>query len=189
MGERQDSDKRIGGRMRAPTLTSQFVFGILREDVQRSRPSKVIDVVDHPNAGRVRVALESIVAGDPKPWGDLVADDVKWHVIGGRTIEGKDAVARELRMIDDVQFSVDIHDVLANDDHVVALLEVTLELGEDVLIYRTAEIYHISNDKLTERWSMAEDTQAINAFFRDSHRLQGDTPAHWGWPPPPSTVF
>ncbi len=150
---------------------------------------RVVDVVEHPNARRVRSALESILSGDLGPWSDLVADDVKWHEIGGRTIEGKAAVARELGMADGIQFSAEIHDVLANDEHVVALLEVTVEVGDDKLTYRTAEIYHISNDKLTERWSMADDTQAINAFFRNSHRPEGDTPARWGWPPPPSSVF
>jgi ketosteroid isomerase-like protein len=31
--------------------------------------------------------------------------------------------------------------------------------------YRTAEIYHIRDGKVAERWAFSDDTAAITAFF------------------------
>jgi len=34
--------------------------------------------------------------------------------------------------------------------------------------YRTAEIYHIRDGKVTARWAFSDDTAAINEFFAGS---------------------
>jgi ketosteroid isomerase-like protein len=61
---------------------------------------------------------------------------------------------------------MDLHDVVANDDHTIALMEVSIGTGGQSFSYRTAEIYHIDEDgKITERWAFSDDTQAINEFF------------------------
>lgn len=120
---------------------------------------------DHPNAAKVRQASEAFLAGDMGPWNDLIADDVVWHEIGGRTLRGKAALQDSMSEIENVEFSGEVHDVLGNDEHVVALMNVTVGAGGEELSYRTAELYHISDGKITERWSMAEDTQTITDFF------------------------
>jgi hypothetical protein len=58
-----------------------------------------------------------------------------------------------------------LHDIVASDDHAIALLEVTATRGGKTLTYRTAEIYHIRDAKITERWAFSDDTAAITAFF------------------------
>lgn len=122
-------------------------------------------MADHPNAAKVREAMEGFNRGDMGAWFDLVADDVVWHEIGGRTLQGKPALEESMSGIEDVELSANLHDVVANDDHVVALVEANVKADGEEISYRTAELYHMSEGKITERWSMAEDTQAITDFF------------------------
>ena len=54
-----------------------------------------------------------------------------------------------------------------NDEHAVALVEANATRADGrTLTYRTAEIMHIRDGKLTERWAFAEDTQEIADFFK-----------------------
>jgi ketosteroid isomerase-like protein len=55
--------------------------------------------------------------------------------------------------------------VIANDTHAVALLETTFRKGDETFTYRTAEIYHIRDGKISARWAFSDDTEAINRFF------------------------
>ena len=55
--------------------------------------------------------------------------------------------------------------MVANDGHAIALLETTFQKGDENFTYRTAEIYHIRDGKISARWAFAEDTEAINRFF------------------------
>jgi ketosteroid isomerase-like protein len=38
-------------------------------------------------------------------------------------------------------------------------------MGDQSLTYRTAEILHMKDGKITERWAFSDDTEAINRFF------------------------
>lgn len=57
------------------------------------------------------------------------------------------------------------HDVLSSDDHAIVLTEVTASRAGRSLSYRTAEIYHIRDGQVTERWAYSDDTAAITRFF------------------------
>ena len=62
-------------------------------------------------------------------------------------------------------FDIDIHDVVGNDEHVIGLVETKLNMGGESFTYRIAEIAHMKDDKLTERWAFSDDTQRIIEFF------------------------
>lgn len=120
-------------------------------------------MADHPNAAQIR---ERFGTGDPAEMVEWLADDVVWHQIGGDTLHGKQSVIDSMSGIEDVDFSLDLHDVVANDDHTIALMEVSIGSGDEAFSYRTAEIYHINDDgKIEERWTFSDDTQAITDFF------------------------
>jgi len=55
--------------------------------------------------------------------------------------------------------------VVANDDHAIALVQATARRGGRTLTYRTAEIFHVRDGKVTARWAFSDDTAAINEFF------------------------
>lgn len=122
-------------------------------------------MAEHENVRKVREASEAFVKGEMGPWEELVADDVVWHEIGGRTLHGSEELRESMSDIEGVDFSGEVHDVVGNDEHVVALMKVTVGAGGENFSYRTAELYHMSDGQITERWSMAEDTQAITDFF------------------------
>lgn len=73
-------------------------------------------------------------------------------------------MASSMSGMEGVEFESSLHDVLANDDHVVGLVEAHVKVGDEIS-YRTAEIMHIADGKVTGRWAFSDDTQAITDFF------------------------
>ncbi len=125
-------------------------------------------MADHPNAAKIRAASQAIEqSGDMTSQMDMVADDVVWHEIGSdEPVRGKQALAeRYSGMPEGASIKVDTHDVVANDDHAIALVTATATMGDQELVYRTAEIYHMKDGKITERWAFSDDTDRINKFF------------------------
>jgi len=93
---------------------------------------------------------------------------VEWHEIGTpEPLRGKDAVVKRWTSGDlgSAQFDSKVHDVVANDDHTIALMENTVTRGDKSLTYRTAEIMHFRDGKVTARWAFSDDTDRINKFF------------------------
>lgn len=122
---------------------------------------------EHPNAAMVRQLLDGFNTGNMEGLTDRLADDVEWHEIGrAEPIRGKAALgARMAGATSEYTIEGKLHDVVANDDHTVALIEATATRGDRTFTYRVAEIYHIKDGKVTERWAFSDDTAAINAFF------------------------
>ena len=131
-------------------------------------------MAEHPNVALVRRAIQAMTETDmSKAQQEMavvdafMADDIVWHEIGrAEPRRGKD----ELRaaMMDGAGGSFtkyEIHDVVANDDHAIALGTATATRGDQTLVYRTAEIFHIRDGKAVERWAFSDDTAAITAFF------------------------
>ncbi|HEY6609427.1 MAG TPA: nuclear transport factor 2 family protein [Candidatus Limnocylindria bacterium] len=123
---------------------------------------------DHPNAAIVRAAAAAMErSGDLMGQMDLLADDVVWHEIGSaEPVRGKQAlIERWNNMPEGATLTTETHDVLANDDHCIQLVTATATMGDQSLTYRTAEIYHLKDGKVTERWAFSDDTDRINKFF------------------------
>ena len=120
---------------------------------------------EHPNAQLYRKAMEAMMAGDGSA-ADYLSDDIVWWEIGSaEPRRGKEALMESMAGYSDVDFKVDVHDVVANDEHVVGLVAATVTVGDKEFSYRTAEIAHVEDGKLTERWAFSDDTQAIVDFF------------------------
>jgi uncharacterized protein (TIGR02246 family) len=121
---------------------------------------------EHPNAAVVRRINEAMSAGDMETAASLVADDVVWHQIGAaEPIRGKAALAASMAGFAEASITYDVHDILASDDHVIALGTASATLGGRSLTSRTAEIHHVRNGQVTERWAFSDDTKAITDFF------------------------
>jgi hypothetical protein len=122
---------------------------------------------EHPNATLVRQGLEAFNRGEMQAFAAIVADDVVWHQIGAETLQGTQAMRDSMPQGEvDWQITADVHDVVANDEHAIALVNATATRGDGrTLEYRTAEIMHIRDGKLTERWAFSDDTQRITEFF------------------------
>jgi uncharacterized protein len=124
-------------------------------------------MADHPNAAIVRAGLEAMYRGDMEGSSAMIGDAVEWHEIGAaEPVRGKAALAERMTGLDSgFEFSGEVHDVVANEDHVVALVTTRATRDGRTLEYRTAEIFHVSDGKVTARWAFSDDTAAINEFF------------------------
>ncbi len=125
-------------------------------------------MADHPNAAKIRaVAAETEQGGDMTAAFEGLSDDIVWHEIGrDEPVRGKQALMERFSsMPDGATIKTETHDVVANDDHAIQLVTATATMGDKELVYRTAEIYHMRDGKITERWAFSDDTDRINKFF------------------------
>lgn len=125
-------------------------------------------MADHPNAAIIRAAGEEIErSGDMMKMMDLLSDDIVWHEIGrAEPVRGKQALMERFAgMPEGGSITTQTHDIVANDEHCIQLVTATATMGDRSLVYRTTEIYHMRDGKVTERWAFSDDTERINAFF------------------------
>ena len=122
---------------------------------------------EHPNAVLAREMNDAFNRGDMQALDGFLADDVIWHEIGRAEPRRGKAELRAAGSGGAVDFEISgtMHDVVANDDHTIVLVDATVTRGGKTLRYRTAEIYHIRDGKVAERWAFSDDTAAITAFF------------------------
>ena len=128
---------------------------------------------EHPNIQVARRGYEAFSRGDIDTLDDLFSNDVVWHV-GGRNplsgdYEGKETVFGLFgRFAQETggTLSIDIHDILANDEHLVVLARVTADRGSKRLDQRASYVHHV-NDKhqTTEFWALFEDSDAVDDFW------------------------
>ncbi len=129
-------------------------------------------MTDHPNASIARTAIAAFSAGDLPAMLALVDDDVVWHAPGmnrfSGKFEGKPAVIdRFTRMAEaGIVTALDIHDVVGNDDHVVALVNATVT-SADGRSYRTPQVQamHIRDGRCVEFWGMNQDQAAMDEIL------------------------
>lgn len=125
-------------------------------------------MAEHPNAVMAREMTDALGRGDMQALMGFLADDVIWHEIGRAEPRRGIAGLRESAPgggATDYEITGVLHDVVANDDHTIALVDATATRGGKTLKYRTAEIFHIRDGKIAERWAFSDDTAAIIAFF------------------------
>lgn len=121
-------------------------------------------MAEHPNVTLTRRATDEMQSEGMQAMAKYLADDVVWHEIG--RAEPRRGIA-ELAAAGaaDYEITWETHDILGNDDHVVVLGTATATRGDRTLTYRTAEIQHVRDGKITERWAFSDDTAAIIDFF------------------------
>ncbi|MFH1474908.1 MAG: nuclear transport factor 2 family protein [Chloroflexota bacterium] len=122
---------------------------------------------EHANVALVRHALDAMNRGDMQAAADAIADDVEWHEIGRSEARHGKAALRDTMIggTADFEIKVKVHDVIGGDDHTIALVEATATRGGRTLTYRTAEVFHVRDGKIAERWAFSDDTATITAFF------------------------
>ena len=126
---------------------------------------------EHPNAAVVREGLEAFMKGDRATLAAMFADDLVWHAPGNNPysgeLVGKEASLSRMGQLaqDGVTISFDIHDVVANDEHVVVLNDATFSKGSHSAVDRQVQIMHVRDGKVTEFWAMNADQAAVDAVL------------------------
>jgi uncharacterized protein len=122
----------------------------------------------HPHADLFRKGYEAMLGGDMATFGEMIADDVKFHWPGAvGDVEGKEAVLAMLAepMPEGMTWRSELHAVLADDEHTVALIKNTIVRNGETIQNDVVQVYHIANGKVTEGWVTPVDPAAFEALF------------------------
>ncbi len=123
-------------------------------------------MAEHPNAALIRKSIEAMNANDIAYLDSVMADDIVWHMIGvPEPLQGKEEMRSVMGGDRGFEITADLHDVTASDEHVVALVNAHAVREGKTLDYNTAEIFHVKDGKVTERWAFSDDTARITEFF------------------------
>jgi ketosteroid isomerase-like protein len=102
----------------------------------------------------------------------LVAEDTVWHIPGREPLAGdhygRDAVFEmfgQLVQGSEGTFTQELHDVVASDDHVVALTHATASRGVHSYDSQDAWVFHLRQDQIAEAWWRPEDLYAADEFW------------------------
>lgn len=126
----------------------------------------------HPNEEIFRKGYTAFQSGDMDALRGLFAPDIVWHT------SGKSQLAGDFKGVDEVlgsfmktmelaggTFKIELHDVVANDEHVVALATSTGEREGKKLNSNFAHVAHVMDGKITESWIHPEDQYAVDEFW------------------------
>ena len=129
-------------------------------------------MADHPNATLLRNGYEAFGKGDMATITELFSEDVVWHAPGNSQLSGvhrgRDAVFAifaKTTQLSGGTFKIEVHDVLANDEHAVALTRATASREGKTYDSLDTDVYHVSGGKVTEWWSFVEDGRVADEFW------------------------
>lgn len=117
----------------------------------------------------VRDGFEAFKRGDIQAVSDQFTDEAVWHAGGttrfGGEHRGKQAVIQNI--LDFAQtyqnINLEAHDFVANDKHVVALVNGSVVRNGKTYKSHEAYVFHVNDDaKITEAWAIG-DTEQLKA--------------------------
>jgi ketosteroid isomerase-like protein len=120
---------------------------------------------EHPNATVIRALYST--PGGPEAAAHLFHDDAVWHLPGRHPMsgvhEGRDAVLTAMRYFQGIQ--LELHDVVANDTHAVALLRARGERKGRRYEALEVDVFHLRGGGIAEFWSLSEDQRLTDRFW------------------------
>lgn len=127
----------------------------------------------HPDEDLVREAFAAFGRGDLDALRDqFFAEDVRFHYPGRGALAGNhDGVAQVLGMFGRAfeltggTLRLEVHDVIANDDHAIALFTARGERDGRRLEDRIVEVLHIRDGKAAEIWLYSGDLYTSDEFW------------------------
>ena len=131
------------------------------------------DQMAHPNEDLVREAFAAFGRGDLDALRrQYFAEGVRYHVPGRSPVAGDYEGAAQvveffgrLFELSGGTFRAELHDVVANDQHAVALFIVRAERAGRKLVENTVLEGHIRDGKITEAWIYQADLYAVDEFW------------------------
>jgi uncharacterized protein len=127
---------------------------------------------EHPHATALRQGYAAFARGDMAGVASILADDVLWHSPGHSQLAGDytgiPAVLELFGRIAELTegtFRADVHDILANDVHGVALVVLSGTRGGKTVTDRQVQVAHFRDGKLAESWFTGTDQDAVDELF------------------------
>jgi ketosteroid isomerase-like protein len=127
----------------------------------------------HPNEELVRRGFDAFSSGDMDTLGQVLAQDVVYHVPGRSPLAGdyrgqEEVIGRFFARIFDLTggtFQIEFHDAVANDEHAISLFTARGQRDGRTLNQRSTLVFHARDGKLVEAWLFVDDQYALDAFF------------------------
>ena len=124
------------------------------------------------NAATIRRGYELFNNGDLAGLTPLFHPDVVWHAGGrgplGGDKRGRDAAFAYFRQLGELSggtFRAELHDVVANDEHVVGLHTDVAQHESRSLNLKETIVFHLEGGVIVEAWEAYEDSQAMDEFW------------------------
>ena len=129
----------------------------------------------HPNVELLRAQIDALARGDIAQAMSYYTDDAVFHYPGRNPLSGdyrgKDQVLALLGRVmeeTDGSFRPDVHDILASDDHVAALVTVHATRGETSVEWKSLDLFHVRDGKLSEHWVHEVDQELVDRFWSET---------------------
>jgi ketosteroid isomerase-like protein len=124
------------------------------------------------DAELVRHGYEAFIAGDMEWMNQHLHENIVWHVPGHNVLSG-DHRGRENVLAffaKSVQIAVpefDIHDIVASEDHVVAILTIGWRRNDTqaTIEDRSVQVFHLDGEQAIEVWTLIEDQDRFDQFL------------------------
>jgi ketosteroid isomerase-like protein len=121
---------------------------------------------------RLRQGYEAFAAGDLDTIRGLLDENLVWHVSGRSPLvgdyKGIDEVFgffAKLAELSSGTIRIELHDVLANGTHSVALTTSTAQRDGKSIHDNGVAVYHTTDGKVTEAWFHPGDAYAVDEFW------------------------
>ena len=129
-------------------------------------------MADHPNLERLRRGYQAYAEGDLGTLRGLLADDVSFHFLGHTPLSGAyhglaEVLGYFARLRESgAAFRFQVHELLAGDEHAVALLDGVAERAGRRTEQKVVHVFHLDADgKVGDWWNFWEDQAALDALF------------------------
>jgi uncharacterized protein len=126
----------------------------------------------HPNVAVFEHAYQAFTTGDMAKLAEVFAEDVVWHTAGNNPVSGdfhgRDAAFASFGQLFERSggtYRPELHDVLANDEHTVALLHATGQREGKTLDRNYVIVLHIADGKIKEAWEADTEQAAWDDFW------------------------
>jgi hypothetical protein len=126
----------------------------------------------HPNAQVVLRGFQAFAEGDMATMKTLFADDATWHFSGRNKwsgdYTGPDAILQYMGGVaEEATINNQPHAVLADDDHVVVLVNAVSSRSGKSYSGNTVYVFHVNDEKVTEAWAIPADQYGQDEFWAD----------------------
>ncbi|MGH2718674.1 MAG: ScbR family autoregulator-binding transcription factor [Actinomycetota bacterium] len=171
----QALSEHFSGRQDLPKRLEQFwemIEPSLRPNSNRGGMPHPEETFMNPTEDLVRKGFDAFARGDLAAVRAMVSPEAVWHLAGLSTLAGTfvgvDAILGHLRRVFEFTGGTlrqELHDVVAGDRHVVALVRQHAHRGEEILDVNEAVVIHVADHVVTEAWVIPEDQYAYDRFF------------------------
>lgn len=124
------------------------------------------------NVTPTRAGIEAMKRGDMDAMAAGIAEDAVWHIAGSNPFSGdfsgREAIMQRFATMAQAGAGItidEIHDVVGNDEHAVALVRLTIRGPGGETSQPSVWVFHGQDGIATELWSYASDQAEIDRVY------------------------